>query len=385
MVKRTCILAILVLYVCLLSSCAQTSTSEPTWQEQYDLGIRYLSEGNYEEAIIAFTAAIEIDPKQALAYVGRGDAYMGSGEAEENLTAALSDYEKAIELNDTLAEAYLGLADVYIRRGDYERAKEILQIALEKNGDNQIIKGKIESIPKVVNLDSEKSQMARLLQEGDNGNMLTFDEFSFYGADWKGLSDNAAEEILHQIGLVTMREIHDDSISGAKRIDSNRMAVGPYVDISHENGYVTGWFYADAWREEDQQPLDTGIRNICIGDSLETVLSKLGFTTAADMAKIANEFYAQEFEKREDLKNGIDGWGYSNYSINSESSDEYGYMRIEFDEPLITGGNFLDNGHLKVDEVSFLLYLKMYESEEDGIYLSFTFAFDRLKMLIVIL
>ena len=125
MVKRTCILAILVLYVCLLSSCAQTSTSEPTWQEQYDLGIRYLSEGNYEEAIIAFTAAIEIDPKQALAYVGRGDAYMGSGEAEENLTAALSDYEKAIELNDTLAEAYLGLADVYIRRGDYERAKEI--------------------------------------------------------------------------------------------------------------------------------------------------------------------------------------------------------------------------------------------------------------------
>lgn len=30
-----------------------------TWQEQYDLGLRYLSEGNYEEAIIAFTAAIE--------------------------------------------------------------------------------------------------------------------------------------------------------------------------------------------------------------------------------------------------------------------------------------------------------------------------------------
>ena len=49
-----------------ISACGQTG---PTWQEQYDLGIRYLSEGNYEEAIIAFTAAIEIDPKQVDAYL----------------------------------------------------------------------------------------------------------------------------------------------------------------------------------------------------------------------------------------------------------------------------------------------------------------------------
>ena len=62
-----------------------------TWQEQYDLGIHYLSEGNYEEAIIAFTAAIEIEPKRAEAYVGRGNAYVLSGETEENLTAAQVD------------------------------------------------------------------------------------------------------------------------------------------------------------------------------------------------------------------------------------------------------------------------------------------------------
>ena len=35
------------------------------WQEQYDLGQKYLTDGNYEEAILAFTAAIEIDPKRA--------------------------------------------------------------------------------------------------------------------------------------------------------------------------------------------------------------------------------------------------------------------------------------------------------------------------------
>ena len=66
-----------------LVSCGVSGDS---WQEQYDLGVRYLSEGNYEEAIIAFTAAIEIDPNRAEAYVGRGDAYIGSGETEENLS-----------------------------------------------------------------------------------------------------------------------------------------------------------------------------------------------------------------------------------------------------------------------------------------------------------
>ena len=31
------------------------------WQEQYDLGVQYLSKGTYEEAIIVFAAAIEIE------------------------------------------------------------------------------------------------------------------------------------------------------------------------------------------------------------------------------------------------------------------------------------------------------------------------------------
>ena len=48
---------------------SQSSSAEQlTWQEQYDLGLRYLEEGNYEEAIIAFTVAIEIDPKRVETY-----------------------------------------------------------------------------------------------------------------------------------------------------------------------------------------------------------------------------------------------------------------------------------------------------------------------------
>ena len=112
----------------LLSACTAgqmgSTAGEPsqghTWQEQYDLGVRYLSDGDYEGAILAFSAAIEIDPKRAPAYVGRGDAYVKSGGTEGNLVAAKVDYEKAIDLDETDVDAYIGLAEIYIRSGDYE-------------------------------------------------------------------------------------------------------------------------------------------------------------------------------------------------------------------------------------------------------------------------
>ena len=68
--------------LCPLTACGQKAAPATTWQEQYDLGIRYLSEGNYEEAIIAFTAAIEIDPKRPEPYLSLADAYIAAGDPE---------------------------------------------------------------------------------------------------------------------------------------------------------------------------------------------------------------------------------------------------------------------------------------------------------------
>lgn len=128
----------LFLGLCACTQVVETPSQGPTWQEQFDLGVRYLSEGNYQEAIIAFTAAIEIDPKKAPAYVGRGDAYVKSGKTGENLAAAKADYEKAIELDEAIAEAYLGLADVYLLQGDVEKAQETLKRGVEKTGSETI-------------------------------------------------------------------------------------------------------------------------------------------------------------------------------------------------------------------------------------------------------
>ena len=59
-----------------------------SWQEQYDLGVRYLSEGKYEEAVLAFEAAIEIDPKRPEAYASLADAHLAAGD-EAAAAAAL--------------------------------------------------------------------------------------------------------------------------------------------------------------------------------------------------------------------------------------------------------------------------------------------------------
>jgi hypothetical protein len=80
----------------LLSACSRQSdspTAEPTWRQQYDLGMRFLSQGNYQEAVIAFRAAIEINPRRADAYLGLADAYLGLGDATSAIAALREGHE----------------------------------------------------------------------------------------------------------------------------------------------------------------------------------------------------------------------------------------------------------------------------------------------------
>ena len=109
-----------------------------TWQEQYDLGMQYLEEGDYEQAIVAFTAAIQIDPNRAEAYQNRAYAYMGNSQTWKNMQSALEDYEKTLELDEYNVDAYLGLVELYIRQKEFDPAKKILQDAAEKLDDERI-------------------------------------------------------------------------------------------------------------------------------------------------------------------------------------------------------------------------------------------------------
>ncbi|MEY8316977.1 tetratricopeptide repeat protein [Oscillospiraceae bacterium 50-58] len=147
-----CVVCSLLLSLC---ACGQSTSGQAdsaeqlTWQEQYDLGLRYLEDGNYEEAIIAFTAAIEIDPKRAENYVARGDAYVGyaqtlaeggtlSGDALEAYENAAKDYRTAIRRDKTDVSVYRKAAEVYIILGDTDSARDVIEKGLRNTEDESL-------------------------------------------------------------------------------------------------------------------------------------------------------------------------------------------------------------------------------------------------------
>ena len=74
----------------------------------------------YDRAISDFNKAIEIDPKHAMAYSNRGNAYGEKGQYDR----AISDYTKAIEINPRFAAAYYNRGLAYHKKGEYDKAWE---------------------------------------------------------------------------------------------------------------------------------------------------------------------------------------------------------------------------------------------------------------------
>lgn len=116
--RRSLSIAIsILLSVLVLSACSQSTQEQ--WQEQYDLGVRYLSEGNYEEAIIAFTAAIEIDAQRSEGYHGLADVYVALGDIDAAITTLNQGYEETGDssIMDRLAELENGQIPILTEEG----------------------------------------------------------------------------------------------------------------------------------------------------------------------------------------------------------------------------------------------------------------------------
>jgi len=109
-----CILILLLL----CPGIAASEKSAKSAKEASDVGYRYGSEKNYKAAIEAYTRAIQLDPKYADAYYGRGSAYWYTG----NYEIALKDLNRAIELNQEYWKYYWMRGYIHKSLEDYDKA-----------------------------------------------------------------------------------------------------------------------------------------------------------------------------------------------------------------------------------------------------------------------
>lgn len=102
------------------SSAAPVPEEEPEEVPTLELARLYVNDGNYEQAILTYTALIEIDPKNVVLYEERADVYT----TVQNYEAAVGDYTAAIGIDDTAVRYYVnrGSLSYYLgNTGDGER------------------------------------------------------------------------------------------------------------------------------------------------------------------------------------------------------------------------------------------------------------------------
>ena len=230
-----------ILLLCILTACGKSAAEK--WQEQYDLGQQYLLEENYEGAIVAFTEAIEIDPNQTDAYIGRGNAYILFGETEEHLAQALADYQQVLALDETNAQAYLGIADIYIRQGEYDAALEILNEGQEKTGGNEEIVEKIAEIESGIYRDSASNIRRRNCYDA-TGSLLGYHEFT-YNPDGTQASVTSYDGAGNQTGQVDL-----EYRENGQPLVSYHTSVGTYevgrIEYEYDDkGYATKEIWYD--------------------------------------------------------------------------------------------------------------------------------------------
>jgi len=96
-VKKRAHIVIALCLVLVLCACGASKL-----EKQLDLGAKYLEELDYDNAIAAYTAAIDVDPASIDAYVGLAKAYVGKASTIEEYTESL----------DTILLAYTTINDL---------------------------------------------------------------------------------------------------------------------------------------------------------------------------------------------------------------------------------------------------------------------------------
>jgi hypothetical protein len=246
--KRWIGISLVLLFIVSLCACRQKSAAEssaPTWQEQYDLGFRYLSEGNYEEAIIAFTAAIEINPKQP--------------------------------------DAYIGLADVYIAQDDTAAAKKTLEDGLSACGENEGIQAKLQE------LDTYDTEAQAEYAKYFTANLIRPQELTINGVPFWEASVSDAEAVYPDGEIIPASEDNPYEQYTAFMYGTTGMRYD-CLYAGYDDGGVLHSLSYHSFLSKGNEGFSTEVRDLQCGQTLSDVVTNLGLTDAAtaEIAQVSN-------------------------------------------------------------------------------------------------
>lgn len=126
--KKPMVIIGIVLVLCLIAAgifALTANSAERRLANQLELGRKYLEEMNYEQAIVAFEAAIAIDPKCEEAYLALAETYVAQGTGDSGV--------------------YLPGADIYVSQDNIEKAIKVLEEGYSQTGSETIL-AKLEEL-----------------------------------------------------------------------------------------------------------------------------------------------------------------------------------------------------------------------------------------------
>ncbi|MEZ2252436.1 tetratricopeptide repeat protein [Microcoleus sp.] len=99
--------------------------------DYHNLGNSLQESGNFEEAVIAYKKAVELNPNFSWSYHGLGDVLQKLGHRDE----AVAAYRKAIELNPDFSWSYHNLGDVLLELEQWEDAAAAYRCEIKIKSD----------------------------------------------------------------------------------------------------------------------------------------------------------------------------------------------------------------------------------------------------------
>lgn len=134
MKKKMLTMMVWVLISIMVTACSKSIEQQVA--EQLELGQKYLTELNYEEAIVAFRKVIDLEPKYMDAYLGLADAYVGINDdagALSSLETAYQIISVSYDSEDNLFSSTPGVLDrlvaMYIEYGEADKVSRVIELA----------------------------------------------------------------------------------------------------------------------------------------------------------------------------------------------------------------------------------------------------------------